>query len=161
KRYGEKEVVHNFLYTFRRGDRVGIVGPNGAGKTTLLRMITGDLRPDNGHVVRGDTVKFGYYTQSDLEYKSGQRVSDLVREQAEVVRLGTGQTVTVSQYMQCFLFPPEKRHDFVEKLSGGEKRRLQLLLMFMSEPNFLLLDEPTNDLDITTLNILEEFLLNF
>lgn len=161
KRYGEKEVVHNFLYTFRRGDRVGIVGPNGAGKTTLLRMITGDLRPNNGQVVRGDTVKFGYYTQSDLEYKSGQRVSDLVREQAEVVRLGTGQTVTVSQYMQSFLFPPEKQHDFVEKLSGGEKRRLQLLLMFMSEPNFLILDEPTNDLDITTLNILEEFLLNF
>jgi len=161
KKYGDREVVHNFLYTFRRGDRIGIVGPNGAGKTTLLKMITGELRPDNGQVIRGDTVKFGYYSQAELEYKSGQRVSDLVREQAEVVRLGTGQTVTVSQYMQAFLFPPEKQHDLVEKLSGGEKRRLQLLLMLMSEPNFLILDEPTNDLDITTLNILEEFLFNF
>ncbi len=161
KRYGEKELIHNFLYTFRKGDRIGIVGPNGTGKTTLLRMITGNLRPDNGQVVRGDTVKFGYYTQSELDYKNGQRVSDMVKENAEVVRLGTGQTVTVSQYLQAFLFPPNKQHDYVEKLSGGEKRRLQLLLMLMSEPNFLILDEPTNDLDITSLNVLEEFLANF
>lgn len=161
KRFGEKEIIHNFLYTFRKGDRIGIVGPNGTGKTTLLQMITGHLRPDNGQVVTGDTIRFGYYTQSELAYKDGQRVSDIVKEQAEVIRLGTGQTVTASQYLQAFLFPPNKQHDYIEKLSGGEKRRLQLLLMLMSEPNFLILDEPTNDLDISSLNVLEEFLLNF
>ncbi len=161
KKYGDRELVHNFVYTFKKGDRIGIVGKNGMGKTTLLRMITGELRPDNGKVVQGDTVRFGYYTQSDLAFKPGMRVAELVREQAEVVRLGTGQTVTVAQYMQSFLFPPSKQHDFVEKLSGGEKRRLQMLLMLMNEPNFLILDEPTNDLDISSLNILEEFLLNF
>ncbi len=161
KRYGEKELIHNFLYTFRKGDRIGIVGPNGMGKTTLLKLITAEIRPDNGQVVQGDTVRFGYYTQSDLDYKSGQRVSDMVKDRAEVIRLGTGQTVTASQYLQAFLFPPGKQHDFVEKLSGGEKRRLQLLLMLMNEPNFLILDEPTNDLDISSLNVLEEFLVNF
>jgi len=161
KRFGDKELIHNFLYTFRKGDRIGIVGKNGMGKTTLLKMITGEIRPDNGQVVKGDTVNFGYYTQDELLYGEGQRVSDMVKEKAEVVRLGTGQTVTASQYLQAFLFPPNKQHDMVEKLSGGEKRRLQLLLMLMQEPNFLILDEPTNDLDISSLNVLEEFLSNF
>ncbi len=131
------------------------------GKTTLLKMITGEVRPDNGQVIRGDTVQFGHYTQSDLEYEPGQRVIEIVKEVADVVRLGTGQTVMVSKFLETFLFPPEKQYDFVEKLSGGEKRRLQLLLMLMKEPNFLILDEPTNDLDISSLNVLEEFLSNF
>jgi len=124
-------------------------------------MITGELRPDNGQVVRGDTVQFGYYQQSDLQYRDGQRVVDWVKDVAEVIRLGTGQTVTASQYLQAFLFPPHKQGTLIEKLSGGEKRRLQLLRVMMEEPNFLILDEPTNDLDITTLNVLEEFLMNF
>jgi ATP-binding cassette subfamily F protein uup len=161
KRFGDKEVIHNFLYTFRKGDRIGVVGKNGMGKSTLLNIITGKLRPDNGQVVRGDTVNFGYYTQSELEYREGQRVIELVKDVAEVVRLGSGQTVTVSKFLEAFLFPPEKQHDYVAKLSGGEKRRLQLLLMLMKEPNFLILDEPTNDLDISSLNVLEEFLANF
>ena len=161
KRFGEKTIIHNFLYTFKKGDRIGIVGKNGAGKSTLLNMITGELRPDNGQVVRGDTVQFGYYTQSDLVYRDGQRVVDWVKDVAEVIRLGTGQTVTASQYLQAFLFPPNKQGTLIEKLSGGEKRRLQLLRVMMQEPNFLILDEPTNDLDITTLNVLEEFLANF
>jgi ATP-binding cassette subfamily F protein uup len=161
KRFGDKTIIDNFLYTFKKGDRIGIVGKNGAGKSTLLNMITGTLRPDNGQVVRGDTVQFGYYQQSDLQYREGQRVVDWVKDVAEVIRLGTGQTVTASQYLQAFLFPPNKQGTLIEKLSGGEKRRLQLLRVMMEEPNFLILDEPTNDLDITTLNVLEEFLMNF
>ena len=161
KSFGEKRLIHNFLYTFRKGDRIGIVGQNGMGKSTLLNMITGELRPDNGQVVTGDTVQFGYYKQTELEFREDQRVIDLVKDVAEVVRLGTGQTVTVSQFLQTFLFSPTKQYDYVSKLSGGEKRRLQLLLMLMKEPNFLILDEPTNDLDISSLNVLEEFLVNF
>ncbi len=161
KGYDGRELIHNFVYTFRKGDRIGIVGPNGMGKTTLLKMITGEVRPDNGQVVRGDTVQFGHYTQSDLEYLPGQRVIELVKDVAEVVRLGTGQTVMVSKLLETFLFTPEKQYDYIEKLSGGEKRRLQLLMMLLKEPNFLILDEPTNDLDISSLNVLEEFLSNF
>ncbi len=161
KSYDGRELIHNFVYTFRKGDRIGIVGPNGMGKTTLLKMITGEVRPDNGQVVRGDTVQFGHYTQSDLAFEPGQRVIEIVKEIADVVRLGNGQTVMASKFLETFLFPPEKQYDYIEKLSGGEKRRLQLLLMLMKEPNFLILDEPTNDLDISSLNVLEEFLSNF
>lgn len=161
KGFNDKQLIDNFLYTFRKGDRIGIVGQNGMGKSTLLNMITGELRPDSGQVITGDTVQFGYYKQTELEFRDDQRVIDIVKDVAEVVRLGTGQTVTVSQFLQTFLFSPSKQYDFVAKLSGGEKRRLQLLLMLMKEPNFLILDEPTNDLDISSLNVLEEFLVNF
>ena len=161
KNFGDKQLIHNFLYTFKKGDRIGIIGKNGAGKSTLLNMITGEIRPDNGKVVVGDTVQFGYYTQSDLEFNDNQRVLDVVKEIAEVVKLGSGETITASQFLNLFLFPPARQNDLVAKLSGGEKRRLQLLKVLIQNPNFLILDEPTNDLDISSLNVLEEFLMNF
>ncbi len=161
KKYGDKTLINNFLYTFKKGDRIGIIGKNGAGKSTLLNLITQQIRPDNGKVIVGDTVQFGYYKQSELEYRDDQRVLDLVKEIAEVVKLGTGETITASQFLNLFLFPPARQHDFISKLSGGEKRRLQLLKVLIQNPNFLILDEPTNDLDIQSLNVLEDFLANF
>ncbi|CAG5012393.1 Energy-dependent translational throttle protein EttA [Dyadobacter sp. CECT 9275] len=161
KGFGERQLIKNFEYTFRKGDRIGIVGQNGMGKSTLLNMITGELLPDKGTIVKGETVQFGYYKQSDLVFDESQRVIDIVKDVAEVVQLGTGETVTVGHLLQAFLFSPAKQYDFVSKLSGGEKRRLQLLLILIKQPNFLILDEPTNDLDISSLNVLEEFLLNF
>lgn len=161
KRFGDKVLLDHFTYTFRRADRIGVIGKNGMGKTTLLNMITGEMRPDSGKIVTGGTVKIGYYTQSDLVIPDNQRVIDVVQEVAEVMKLGTGETVTASQFLQHFLFDRAKQYDYVHKLSGGEKRRLQLLLVLVQNPNFLILDEPTNDLDITTLNVLEEFLINF
>jgi ABC transport system ATP-binding/permease protein len=161
KEFDGKVLVNNFLYTFKKGDRIGIVGKNGAGKSTLLNMMTGQLRPDNGKVVIGDTVQFGYYAQHELEYRDDQRVIDLVKEIAEVVKLGSGETITASQFLNLFLFPPSRQQDFIGKLSGGEKRRLQLLQVLIKNPNFLILDEPTNDLDIHSLNVLEDFLANF
>lgn len=161
KGFGDRNLIQNFEYTFRKGDRIGIVGQNGMGKSTLLNMITGELQPDNGSIVKGETVQFGYYKQSDLVFNENQRVIDIVKDVAEVVQLGTGETVTVGHLLQAFLFSPSKQYDFISKLSGGEKRRLQLLLILIKQPNFLILDEPTNDLDIASLNVLEEFLLNF
>ena len=161
KGFDNRELIKNFEYTFRRGDRIGIVGQNGMGKSTLLNMITGELLPDKGQIVKGETVQFGYYRQSDLVFNENQRVIDIVKDVAEVVQLGTGETVTVGHLLQAFLFSPSKQYDFISKLSGGEKRRLQLLLILIKQPNFLILDEPTNDLDIASLNVLEEFLLNF
>ncbi|WP_025762720.1 ABC-F family ATP-binding cassette domain-containing protein [Dyadobacter tibetensis] len=161
KGFGDRQLIRDFEYTFRRGDRIGIVGKNGMGKSTLLNMIMGELEPDKGKVVTGETVNFGYYRQSDMVFDDNQRVIDVVKDVAEVVRLGTGETVTVTHMLQAFLFTPEKQYDFVAKLSGGEKRRLQLLLILMKEPNFLILDEPTNDLDISSLNVIEEFLATF
>jgi len=161
KGFGERQLIKNFEYTFRKGDRIGIVGQNGMGKSTLLNMITGELTPDTGSIMKGDTVQFGYYKQSDLVFNENQRVIDIVKDVAEVVQLGTGETVTVGHLLQAFLFSPSKQYDFISKLSGGEKRRLQLLLILIKQPNFLILDEPTNDLDIASLNVLEEFLLNF
>jgi ABC transport system ATP-binding/permease protein len=161
KGFGERELIKDFEYTFRRGDRIGVVGKNGMGKSTLLNMITGELQPDKGKISTGETVQFGYYKQSDLVFNENQRVIDIVKDVAEVVQLGTGETVTVGHLLQAFLFSPSKQYDFISKLSGGERRRLQLLLILIKQPNFLILDEPTNDLDIDSLNVLEEFLLNF
>ncbi len=161
KGFGDRQLIKNFEYTFRKGDRIGIVGQNGMGKSTLLNMITGELEPDSGQIVKGETVQFGYYKQTDLVFDETQRVIDIVKDVAEVVQLGTGETVTVGHLLQAFLFSPSKQYDFIAKLSGGEKKRLQLLLTLIKQPNFLILDEPTNDLDIASLNVLEEFLMNF
>ncbi|MFC6999084.1 ATP-binding cassette domain-containing protein [Rufibacter roseus] len=161
KSFGDKAIIQDFSYVFRKKDRVGIVGPNGAGKTTFLNMLTGSLQPDSGEIIAGQTTVFGYYTQSELTFNEDQRVIDVVKEVAEVVETGNGEVITASQFLQHFQFPPAQQYTFVRKLSGGEKRRLQLLRVLMKNPNFLILDEPTNDLDIQTLNILEDFLLNF
>lgn len=161
KRFGDKILLDHFNYTFKRFDRVGLIGKNGMGKTTLLNLLTNQLRPDSGKITTGGTVKFGYYTQSELNLPENQRVIDVVQEVAEVMKLENGDTVTASQLLSRFLFDRHKQYDYVSKLSGGEKRRLQLLLVLVQNPNFLILDEPTNDLDITTLNVLEDFLLNF
>jgi ATP-binding cassette subfamily F protein uup len=161
KAFGELTVVDNFSYTFRKKDRVGIVGPNGVGKTSFLNLLTGTLAPDGGTLAPGQTTRFGYYTQSELEFREDQRVIDIVKEIAEVITLGTGETITAGQFLQHFLFDPKQQYTFVSKLSGGERRRLQLLKVLVQNPNFLILDEPTNDLDIQSLNVLEEYLLNF
>jgi ATP-binding cassette subfamily F protein uup len=161
KRFGDKVLLDHFTYTFKRPDRVGLIGKNGMGKTTLMNMLTGELRPDSGKIMTGGTVKFGYYTQTELDLPEHQRVIDVVQDVAEVMKLANGDTITATQLLSRFLFDRPKQYDFVSKLSGGEKRRLQLLLVLVQNPNFLILDEPTNDLDIMTLNVLEDFLLNF
>ncbi len=161
KRYGELPIVNHFDYIFKKGDRIGIVGKNGVGKSTFLKMLTGQESPDAGRIAAGETLQFGYYTQEDLHFAPESRVIDLVKEIAEVITLANGDTITASQFLNHFLFPPEVQYKPVEKLSGGEKRRLQLMRVLMRNPNFLILDEPTNDLDLETLNVLEEFLQNF
>ena len=161
KQFGNKVVLDDFSYVFKKKDRIGLVGPNGAGKSTLLNMLTGKLQPDSGVVDVGQTTVFGYYTQTELEFDPSQRVIDIVKEVAEVVELANGDVLTASQFLTLFLFPPAQQYTLVSKLSGGEKRRLQLLRVLVKNPNFLILDEPTNDLDLGTLNILEDFLLHF
>jgi ATP-binding cassette subfamily F protein uup len=161
KRFDDKVLLDHFSYTFKRLDRVGLIGKNGMGKTTLMNMLTGELRPDSGKISTGGTVKFGYYTQTELDLPENQRVIDVVQDVAEVMKMANGDTITATQLLSRFLFDRSKQYDFVAKLSGGEKRRLQLLLVLVQNPNFLILDEPTNDLDITTLNVLEDFLLSF
>ncbi len=161
KFFGVQPIVKDFTYTFLRGDRLGIVGKNGVGKTTFLNLITGKLPPDSGGIDKGDTITFGYYTQDDLVFREEQRVIDIVQEIAEVVQMANGQTVTASQFLQLFRFPPAVQYSMVSKLSGGERRRLQLLKVLIKNPNFLILDEPTNDLDLDTINVLEDFLENF
>ena len=158
---GARRVVNDFTYVFRKGERLGIVGPNGAGKTTLLNMLTGRLAADGGTREVGQTTVFGYYTQHELTYRDDQRVIDVVKEVAEVITMADGSVITAGQLLQQFQFAPAQQYTFVSKLSGGQKRRLQLLRVLMANPNFLILDEPTNDLDIPTLNVLEDFLLGF
>jgi ATP-binding cassette subfamily F protein uup len=142
-------------------DKIGIIGRNGVGKTTFLNMLIGKLQPDSGSIDRGETTSFGYYTQDEVSFRDDQRVIDVVLEIAEVVTMANGQTVTASQFLQYFQFSGAMQYSFISKLSGGEKRRLQLLKVLIKNPNFLILDEPTNDLDLVTLNILEDFLQNF
>ncbi|MEM6842042.1 MAG: ABC-F family ATP-binding cassette domain-containing protein [Bacteroidota bacterium] len=161
KSYDEKQLIEDFSYVFRRQDRVGIIGPNGSGKTTFLNIITGQLEPDTGELAVGTTTVFGYYTQQEISFSDDQRMIDVVKEVAEVIDLGKGQVITASQLLQRFQFPTDMHYQRVQDLSGGEKRRLQLLRVLMKNPNFLILDEPTNDLDLITLNILEDFLIQF
>ena len=158
KSYGELPLIRDFSYTFSRFEKVGIIGRNGTGKSTLLNIITGDVKPDSGRVVRGETVHFGYYRQEGISFDEGQTVIEALQDIAEVVTMSDGSRLTAGQLLSHFLFPPPRQHDYIGKLSGGEKRRLYLATVLMRNPNFLLLDEPTNDLDIETLNILEDYL---
>ncbi len=161
KRYGDVIILEDFSYIFSRYEKMGIVGANGTGKSTFIKILLGKVKPDKGVVDIGTTVRFGYYSQEGLVFDDSKKVIDVVREIAEVIDLGNGRKLTASQFLQHFLFAPEKQYDFVAKLSGGEKRRLYLCTVLMQNPNFLVLDEPTNDLDIMTLNVLEEYLQDF
>lgn len=161
KSFGEKVLLDKFEYNFNRGERVGIIGKNGTGKSTFLNILTGALKPDSGKVVVGETVQFGYYTQAGINIKEGQKVIDVIREYGDYIPLKKGRQISASQLLERFLFDPKKQYDFVEKLSGGERKRLYLCTVLIKNPNFLILDEPTNDLDIVTLNVLESFLLDF
>ena len=157
----EKVILRNFNYVFSRYEKLGIIGNNGTGKSTFIKLLLGEVPADSGTWDVGSTVKFGYYAQTGLKFDEGNKVIDVVRDIAEVVDLGNGQKMTASQFLQMFLFSPSQQYDFVGKLSGGERQRLHLCTVLMRSPNFLILDEPTNDLDIPTLNVLEEYLTNF
>ncbi|MCB0669820.1 MAG: ABC-F family ATP-binding cassette domain-containing protein [Saprospiraceae bacterium] len=161
KSFDGNVLLKNFTYTFRKGDRVGIVGPNGSGKTTFLNLLTDQLNPDSGKINRGETVVFGYYTQSGIQYKEEERIIDFIKGFAEYITLSNGVKLSASQFLQHFMFPPEMQYKPISKLSGGEKRRLYLMTVLIRNPNFLILDEPTNDLDLLTLNKLEEFLESY
>lgn len=161
KSFDNKTILKDFSYTFKKGDKIGIVGPNGVGKTTFLNMIIGQLPPDSGTIKIGQTTAFGYYKQEELSFDDEKRLIDIVKDVAEVVTVAGGSTITVSQFLNKFGFPPKQQHTPIGNLSGGERRRLQLLMILIKNPNFLILDEPTNDLDIMTLNTLEDFLDNF
>lgn len=156
-----KPIIDDFSYVFKKKDRIGIIGKNGSGKSTFLNIITGKIQPDSGKIDAGSTTKIGYFSQTGLDFKEDQRVIDIVKEVAEHIPVGNGETLSASQFLQKFLFPPAVQYTYVNKLSGGEKKRLQLLRVLISNPNFLILDEPTNDLDIPTLNVLESFLMGY
>jgi len=161
KSFGEKKVINDFTYLFNRFEKAGLIGRNGTGKTTLLNIINGLIQPDKGTIERGETVVFGYYRQEGMTFDDNMTVIDAVKNIAERVTLSDGNVLSIIQFMNYFLFPPEKQYTLIRKLSGGEKRRLYLLTVLMKNPNFLILDEPTNDLDILTLNVLEEYLAGF
>ena len=161
KSFGDLKILDDFSYIFARYEKMGIVGNNGTGKTTFIKILMGEVQPDNGTVDIGETVRFGYYSQDGLQFDEQMKVIDVVQDIAEVIELGNGKKLTASQFLQHFLFTPETQHSYVYKLSGGERRRLYLCTVLMRNPNFLVLDEPTNDLDIITLNVLEEYLQNF
>lgn len=161
KAYNENVLLNQFEYVFKKGERIGIIGKNGTGKSTFLNIITQSEKPDNGKVVIGETVKFGYYTQKGIGVKEGQKVIDVIKEFGDYIPLKKGRQISAQQLLERFLFNRKKQYDFVEKLSGGEKKRLYLCTILIQNPNFLILDEPTNDLDIVTLNVLENFLLDF
>ncbi len=161
KKFKDHVILNNFSFDFQRGERIGIIGKNGTGKSTFLNLLTGTLPPDNGKVVVGDTIKIGYYTQSGINPKPAQRVIDVIKEYGEYIPLTKGKIISASQLLERFLFDSKKQYDYVEKLSGGELKRLYLCTVLIQNPNFLILDEPTNDLDIVTLNVLESFLLDF
>jgi len=161
KKFKDRVILDNFSYDFQRGERIGIIGKNGTGKSTFLNLLTGTMPLDGGKVVVGDTIKIGYYTQAGINPKPGQRVIDVIKEFGEFIPLTKGKIISASQLLERFLFDAKKQYDYVEKLSGGELKRLYLCTVLIQNPNFLILDEPTNDLDIVTLNVLESFLLDY
>jgi len=161
KSYNNKVIIEDFSYVFKKGDRIGLAGKNGTGKSTFLNLITGNETADKGIVAIGETTIYGYYRQGGLQLQENERVIDVVKNVADYIEMANGEVITASQLLTHFLFPPEKQFGFVSKLSGGERKRLQLMRILMLNPNFLILDEPSNDLDIDTLNVLEEFLMNY
>lgn len=161
KRFDEKVILNEFYYNFSRFEKMGIVGNNGTGKSTFVKMLLGDITPDSGKFDIGETVRFGYFSQEGLKFREDQKVIDIITDIADYIDLGGGKHMTASQFLNYFLFSPEQQHNYVYKLSGGEKRKLYLCTVLMKNPNFLVLDEPTNDLDIQTLQILEEYLQDF
>ncbi|NBL65876.1 ATP-binding cassette domain-containing protein [Flavobacterium sp. NST-5] len=161
KKFDDKVILDNFSFDFQRGERIGIIGKNGTGKSSFLNLLTGTIPLDSGKVVVGETIKIGYYTQSGINPKPGQRVIEVIKEFGEFIPLAKGRIISASQLLERFLFDSKKQYDYVEKLSGGELKRLYLCTVLIQNPNFLILDEPTNDLDIVTLNVLESFLLDY
>lgn len=161
KSYGSLKIMNDFSYKFQRGEKIGIVGKNGTGKSTFLNLITRNIEADSGNIEIGETVVFGYYKQDGITINENERIIDVIKEIAESIDLGNGKVMSASQFLEYFLFPSKTQYNYVSKLSGGEKRRLYLMTVLMKNPNFLILDEPTNDLDIMTLNVLEDYLINF
>ena len=161
KSFGDLRVLNKFNYNFLRGERVGVIGKNGTGKSTFLNLLTSAITPDSGKIVVGDTIKFGYYTQDGIEVQQGQKVIEVIQKYGDYIPLLKGRTLSAGQLLERFLFDRKKQYDYVEKLSGGELKRLYLCTVLIQNPNFLILDEPTNDLDIVTLNVLEDFLLDY